>query len=339
MDGSSPERTASMMRIMRDLGFNAWRGDYPARWQIDLAYELNTVYTVLGPFSCTGTPEIFARQDGPPMATSRALSQAFAERYVDSAGVLLWNSCNEVGGETVDFLLSQYPVFRAVDPYDRPVHYANLYGQDFPQGQDVMGVNYYFGRGQRAVDRQPLIERSFDIARKDGLPLIFCEFNSFVGAVHSTGVDAMRDMFAWGVEHGMAGGFQYMKGNSTSHPGVFDNGFNTHRIYDDAIIDAFADACVNLVGSNSDTIRLRIANKRRCTLRQMRLSLEVSGVPVETPALDDLDPLATVEFDVRLPDAAPGPAPGPAHTIDGTLEFVTHFGFHCKVPISLVAAP
>jgi hypothetical protein len=144
LDSGSPERTASMMRIMRNLGFNAWRGDYPARWQMELAYRLNSVYTVLAPFSCARTPEIFGRQAGPPLGTARELTSLFIDRYKDSAGVLMWNSCNEIIGENIDFLLSLYPLYKTYDPYQRPVHYANLYGQDLWQGQDAMGVKLLF---------------------------------------------------------------------------------------------------------------------------------------------------------------------------------------------------
>ena len=335
MDPGSPERTASMMRLMRDLGFNTWRGDYPALWQLDLAYELNTAYTVLVPYSCTSTADIFARQDGPPMTTTREITHLFAERYKDSAGVLLWNSCNEIDAENVDFLLSQYPVYKALDPYRRPVHYANLYGQDYWQGQDLMGTNCYFGSGQTAESRHPIVERTLEIARNAHVPLIYCEFNSFVGAIHSTGVDAMRGLFAWGVDQGMAGGFQYMKGDSTSHPGIFDGGFNTHKIYNEAIIKAFADAEVSLLAATRDSVRLRVANKRRCTLRQMTLSPTISGVAFDPIALADLAPKATADVEIPLPKDLPGPA----LTIQGHLDFTTHFGFHCHVPVSLVAMP
>jgi Glycosyl hydrolases family 2, TIM barrel domain len=334
MDAGSPARTRAMMQIMRDLGFNMWRGDYPPKWQIDLAYEMNTAYTVLAPFSCAHTTEIFGRQVGPPMATARELSRLTAQRYRDSAGVLLWNSCNEVNSETPDFLISQYPVYKAFDPKRRPVHYANLYGQDFPQGQDVMGVNYYFARDQRATDRQPMIARSLEVAGKAGLPLIYCEFNSDHGAIHSTGVEAMRDLFAWGVDKGMAGGFQYMKGNHTErHPGVFDGGFNTHKIYDEAIVAALADATVELVGTSPEALQLRIVNKRRCTLRQMVLKLSVHGAALEPPALEDLRPRDTVEVTVPVPRGLPGPA----LELEGDLRFVTHYGFQCRVPVTTIA--
>jgi hypothetical protein len=325
-----------MMRIMIDLGFNAWRGDYPALWQVDLAYELNTFYTVLAPFSCKSTQTIFARQAGPPLSTARELSRLFVERYRASAGVLLWNSANEIQEENIDFLLAQYPVYKAYDPEKRPVHYANLYGQDLWQGQDVMGVNYYFGENQRAVDRQPLIERSVEMGKSHGIPTLFCEYNSYYGSIPSTGVEAMQDLFAWGVEKGgMAGGFLYMKGDSTSHPGVFDDGYNTHTIFDHAIREAFADARVELVKSSASNVRLRVVNKRKFTLRQMEMHLRASGIPMSPVTLADLPPAGTTELNVTLPDNIPGPAV----FLTGELRFVTHYGFRCRVRVSLIIDP
>ena len=333
LDGGSPERTASMMRIMRELGFNAWRGDYPARWQMELAYELNSVYTVLAPFSCTPTTEIFGRQAGPPLGTAREITRLFIERYRDSAGVLLWNSCNEVTAENVDFLLSIYPLYGAYDAYDRPVHYANLYGQDLWQGQDVMGVNYYFGEGQTAADRQPLIRRSVELGADHEIPAIFCEYNSYYGAIHTTGVEAMEGIFEWGVEKaGMAGGFLYMRPNSTSHPGVMDSSYNTHKIFDEAIIRAFADADVEFVEPTGGQLRVRVTNKRDFTLRQMTVTYSLSGLEMEPRQLGELEPRGVVEFVVPTEVAVPGPA----RTVDGRLEFVTHFGFRSSVPFSLI---
>jgi len=341
LDGRSPERTASMMRIMRELGFNAWRGDYPPLWQMDLAYELNSFYTVLGPFSCTPTEEIFARQAGPPMTTARELSRLIVERYKNTAGVLLWNSCNEIGGEKEDFILSLQPVFKAYDPYQRPVHYSNLFGQDLAIGQDIMGINYYFGAGQTAADKQPIIQRSIEIARKNNIPVMYNEFNSFAGAIHSTGVEAMYDMYDWGLTKGMCGGFQYMKGNSTSHPGIFDDGFNTHKIYDEAIIDVLADAEVSIRKEEREKRRekreerrviLQVRNKRRFALRQIRLEMSASGMSLPPIELSDLAAKAIQEVEIALPQGVGGPAV----TMEGTIEFVTHHGFKNKIAFWLV---
>jgi len=335
LDSTSPERTSSMMRIMRELGFNTWRGDYPARWQMELAYQHNSVYTVLAPFSCARTPEIFGRQSGPPLGTTRELTRLFINRYKDSAGVLLWNSCNEIIGENIDFLLSLYPLYKACDPYQRPVHYANLYGQDLWQGQDVMGVNYYFGEGQSAKDRQILIQRSVDLAVSHDMPIIFCEYNSYYGSIHSTGVEAMEGLFAWGVERaGMAGGFLYMRPNSTSHPGVMDSAFNTHKIFDEAIVKAFADAQVNLLSTSKNNYHIQIKNKRNCTLRQIRMNYSINNVECDPVQFNDLSPKASIN--ITLPMHAN--APGPDWIVTGTLEFVTHHGFRNKIPFKLLAS-
>ncbi len=334
LDSRSPERTASMMRIMRELGFNTWRGDYPARWQMELAYELNSVYTVLAPFSCARTAEVFGQQVGPPLGTARELTRLFIDRYKDSAGVLLWNSCNEIVGENIDFLLSIYPVYQTWDPYQRPTHYANLYGQDLWQGQDVMGVNYYFGEGQTAVDRQKLIQRSVDLGYSHDMPVIFCEYNSYYGAIHSTGVEAMEGLFAWGVEQaGMAGGFLYMRPNSASHPGVMDSGYNTHKIFDEAIRKAFADAEIVLDSTSGGRCRIQLTNKRNCTLRQLRMQYSINDSECDPIVFDDLSPRGSVSC--VLP--ACGDCVGPDWMIAGTLEFVTHFGFENRIPFQLIA--
>ena len=333
MDARSPARTRTMMQLMRDLGFNAWRGDYPGRWQVDLAFEMNTVYSPLAQFSCIDTEKIFARQDGPPLVTARALAQLFAERYKDSAGVLLWNSCNEIGGETTDFVLSLYPIFKHLDAYQRPVHYANLYGQDRWQGQDVVGVNYYFGFGQTAQDRQPLIQRSIDIAHDHGLPTIYTEYNSFLGSIHTTGADAVRNMFAWGVEQGMNGGFFYTRFNSERHPCVFDPDYNTHRILNDALTEAFADARVELLAAEGDALRLRVCNKRDFALRQVRLRAAVNEQEVSPMTLDEFAPRDERNITVSIP----ADDQGPPYVVTGMLEFVTHFGFRNRVPFRLVS--
>lgn len=334
LDSRSPERTASMIRIMRELGFNAWRGDYPALWQMELAYRLNSVYTVLAPFSCARTTEVFGGQSGPPLGTARELTRLFIDRYKDSAGVLLWNSCNEIVGENVDFLESLYPLYKIYDPYRRPVHYANLYGQDLWQGQDVMGVNYYFGEGQSAKDRQILIQRSIDIAFSHEMPVLFCEYNSYYGSIHSTGVEAMEDLFAWGVERaGMAGGFLYMRPNSSSHPGVMDSSYNTHQIFNDAIIDAFADARIVLLSTSNDGYRIQIENKRKCALRQVEIHYSVNNIQCDPVALNDIPPKSSMELTLPLPENGPGPD----WVVTGDLKFVTHYGFRNDVPFTLPA--
>jgi hypothetical protein len=329
MDGRSPARTRVMMEILKDLGFNSLRGDYPPRWQIDMAHEMGLTYDVLAPFSVASSAEIFGRQDGPPLGTARALTRQFIERYADAAAVLLWNSCNEILGENIPFLLAQHPLYKIHDPYQRPVHYANLFGQDLWQGQDVIGVNYYFSDTQKAVDRQPLIRRSAAIAAEHGLPMIYTEFNSYHGAVPTTGVEALDDLFTWGVEEaGMAGGYFYMKGNSDRHPGVFDDGYNTHRIMDDAFHRAFDDAEVTVHRREEQHLTLEVRNRRPFALRRVTLDAYVSGRAVSPIPLPDLAPYASKEIRIAIPREAPGPD----HVVTGELHSETHSGLAGSVP-------
>ena len=334
MDGGSSARTRALMRILKELGFNALRGDYPPRWQVDMAAEEGLAYTVLAPFSVASTAEIFGRQDGPPLATARALTRQFIARYRDSAGALLWNSCNEITGENIDFLLALYPLYGLHDPCQRPVHYANLYGQDLWQGQDVMAVNYYFSDTQKATDRHPLILRSAAIAAKHGLPMIYTEFNSYHGAVPTTGVEALDDLFTWGVEEaGMAGGFFYMLMDSDRHPGVLDGGYNTHRIMNDAFHRAFDDATIHVKGVEDHAAVLEVRNTRPFTLRGLALDVSLSGRAVEAPALPDLAPGESAALRLPLPEGAPDSA----FTVSGELRLETHHGLPGRIPVHAVA--
>ena len=195
-----------------------------------------------------------------------------------------------------------------------------------------MGTNVYFGGESNAESRHPIMARTLDIARTARMPLIFCEFNSYAGPIQTTGADAFRGLFAWGVEHGMSGGFHYMKGNSDGHPGIFDAGFNTHKIHNEAIVEALADARIELLAASKDSARLRIVNKRRCVLRQMRLAPVIGGREIEPIELPDLQPEAAQEVDIALPPRLAGPTP----LIEGELTFVTHHGFRCRVPVALM---
>ena len=313
------------MRILKDRNFNLLRGDYPAPWQMDLAYEMNLAYTVLAPFSCASTNEVFQRQDGPPLVTAREISRAMVDRYAEYPGVLLWNSCNEITEELDSFLLSLYPVYVHLDPYRRPVHYANLYAQDNMRGQDLVGMNYYYGVGESAEDRHPIILRGIERAREQGLPVFYNEFNSWYGAIPGTGADALRDLFEWGVDQGMTGGVYYFRFNSDRHPGIFNGDYNTHKVIDDALHAAFDDARVSLVEMEGRQY-VRIHNPRKFTLRQVYIVFEDQP---EQP-LADLPPGATV--DVTLPPEITG------LEVQGAVHYVTHYGFTGTAPFRLFAS-
>jgi hypothetical protein len=333
MDASSPERTRNMMRIFKDLGFNMLRGDYPPRWEVDMAYEENLAWTVLAPYSCTDTDEIFARFDGPPMAAAREQTRIFIDRYVDSAGVLLWNSANEVEGDLTNFIRSLYPVYKHFDPYKRPVHYANLFAQNRWQGQDAMSINYYFNEGETPEARHPMILRDIKAAKEHGLPVFYTEFNSWHGAVHSSGVAAMEGLFDWGIEQGMCGGFFYYRFNSDRHPGVIDDGFNTHKLLNDALRKSFADAELTLVERTADHLQLELRNRRPFALRKLRLEGNVNGVSLEEQSFDNFAANETRMVSLPLPDQLPGPS----LALEGHLHFETHHGFREAVTFRLYA--
>lgn len=331
LDPASPARTREMMRLFRGLGFNTLRMDAPPRWQVDMALEENLGCSLLPPFSVASSDAVFARCDGPPMSTARGVVRAFIERYGDAPAVLLWNSCNEIGGDTTDFLLGLYPAFKRLDPYARPVHYANLYGQDRWQGQDVMGVNYYFSDSQTAVDRQPVIKRSIEVAREHGLPVLYTEYNSYHGAIHETGADAVRNLFGWGLDNGMCGGFFYFRFNSKDHPGVIDDGFNTHKVLDDALREVFADAVISRAKDEAGAVRFHIKNRRDFTLRQGRLVLVLPTGEEQEATVGELAPRTETEVEIRLKKGARTPV-----LAEGRFAFVTHFGFRENVPFRLV---
>ena len=330
MDGASPERTRTMMRIFRNLGFNALRGDYPPAWQMDMALEENLSYTVLAPFSCCDTDEIKARQDGPFITTAQELTRLFIERYKDEAGVLFWNSCNEVTGDITSFLSALYPLYQ-MDPAQRPVHYANLFGQDRWQGQDFMSVNYYFSAQEGPEARHPNIARSLEIAKEHHLPLTYTEFNSWHGAVIPSGVDALEGMFTWGNDRGMQGGYYYFRFDSERHPGIIDNAYNTHYRLNDALHEAFADAEVEVIEAESTGARLVVRNRRDFTLRDMTLTLTPGDGTTYESSFAQLAPGESKEVDIVFDREMPGNG----LLLEGTLTFTTHYAFHERVAFRL----
>ena len=217
------------------------------------------------------------------------------------------------------------------------MHYANLYGQYYWQGQDGIGVNTYFGKGQHAENRHPTLLQSIEVGRERGKPVFYCEFNSWWGAIQSSGAEAFRELYIWGVEQGMSGGFQYEDDDTDRHPGIYDQGLNTHKIHNDAIREAFADATVRAAGATSGEITLEVANKRKFHLREAKLAVSVSGRSLESIELADIAPKGSDGGVREVTLTVPGGVPGPACTVEGELTFVTHFGFKCRVPFRVLA--
>lgn len=322
LDSRNPHRSREMVQKLKRLGFNMLRGDHPPVWEVEMAYEENMAWSVLAPFSCASTDEIFANLGKQPMAAAWDKTREFIKTYRDMPGVLLWNSCNEITNETTEFIVSMYPLYKHLDPYARPVHYANLYGQDRWQGQDVMAVNYYFAPGQTPEDRHPLIQRSIAIAKAHKLPIIYTEYNSYYGPLPETGVQAIYGLFQWGIQNGMSGGFLYDKWMSDKHPGVFDQELNVDPRMEAAFIDVFADARIEMMECTQDEVKLRIVNKRPFSLRNFAITFDGDDYKKDLP---DVRPRQSLSLSVPCADK----------TLTGHMQFITHYAFDCKVPFVL----
>jgi hypothetical protein len=289
LDSSNPQRIRKMMQSLKSLGFNTLRGDYPPIWEVEMAEEEDLLWTILAPFSVTSTEEIQYRQKGSLMGEAREIAIDHIKAYRDRPGVLLWNSCNEITGDTTAFLENLYPVSEQMDPISRrPVHYANLFGQDRWQGQDAIGINYYFGPGQTPTDRHPLIQRSVDIAKAHDKPVFYTEYNSYQGPIPATAVQAIEGLFEWGVAQGMSGGFFYMGPSSSDHPGVWlDADLNTDPAVAKAFRKAYADAEVNLTKGGTE---ITVKNKREFTLRDVQLVVLKDEQPIYSFKIGTVDP-------------------------------------------------
>lgn len=332
--GNSRELSSRAMEIMKDYGYNTLRGDHPNLWLVDLAEEKNMVWMVLNEFSCASTEEVFERFVSGPLRGVQEISRQFITAYRDHAGVLFWNSCNEIGNDLDEFLLTLYPCFKVFDPYNRPVNYANLYGQDNWRGQDIMGINYYFDRGQRAIDRQPIITKSIQVGEAHNLPVIYTEFNSFQGCSESAGLESIRDMGEWGLKVGMSGGtFYKLTDVEPIHPGLLDSRsrLEIHKPLGEQIKAYHADATVRLISKEKNKLVIEIQNKRDFYLRDLKIQLYAGTDTLLTKELSNIPPKVVKTFVI----AQPVKTLKVINEYKGVLSFVTHFGLENKVDVRL----
>ena len=324
----SPERNRHMMRFLKEIGFNMLRGDYPPVWEVDMAEEENMGWMVLAPFSVNST-DYFNKHYGPhAFAQMREVTRRFIRAYRDKPAVWLWNSCNEVTNEIEDFLVTLYPQYKQMDPAQRPVVYANLFGQDKSLGQDLMAVNYYFGIPQSATSRQPLIERSLVEARKAGLPCIFTEFNCWYGPVYSKGIEALRGIYEFGIDKGYAGGFLYLLAEDPDrHPAVIATRETlwTNPSYIAALHHAFDDAVVEHTGRSSESITLTVRNIRPYWLRKVRYHVDEGPGYSAAGQLGDIPPQSSANITLTAP-----PGTGDQF-LSVDLQFETHQGLKSHV--------
>jgi hypothetical protein len=334
--GNSREITDHSMKIMKEYGFNTLRGDHPNLWLVDLAYKNNLCWMVLGEFSCATTNDIFNRFENNHLCGAQEITRQFIIAYRDNAGVLFWNSCNEIGEELDEFLITLYPCFRVYDPYTRPVNYANLYGQDNWRGQDIMGINYYFGLNQTAKDRQPIIQRSVQVGFEKNLPVIYTEFNSFWGVHEQTGVEAIQDLGQFGLNIGMSGGtFYKLLDVPGKHPGLLDafSRLQVRNPMGEALKNYHADAKVELLKRNGSEIMLKIQNKRNFTLRNPVLKLDAANLPLQVVKLKSIQPKSNQNVKIIIPNELMERT----FRLTGCLTFETHFGLKNKIDLEVFA--
>lgn len=322
------------MKILKAHGFNMLRGDYPPRWEIQMAEENNLCWMLLPEFSCTSTESIYSRYEADALGAVQGIIRQYVLANREFAGVLFWNSCNEITHHLDEFLLHLYAEFKIYDPYDRPVIYANLHGQDNWRGQDIMGVNYYFSVGQRALSRMPIIEHSIQIAKEHSMPIIFTEYNSWWGPVESTGAEAVEILWNGNLSKGMSGGTLYkMTDVPKRHPGLFDNQNNLRirNVLSQALIQSHADAEVKIQERQGRQLTLTIINKRNFHLRKISLDVTIRGVQKEYHLGTDIPPKTSIGTAMLLPPELENAS----FSLIGTLSFETHFGLRNQIPMEL----
>jgi hypothetical protein len=326
--GNSPHRARLMMRILKEIGFNMLRGDYPPPWEVDMAEEENLGWLVLAPFSVTNTDALKMRHDPHPFARMREISRRFIRVYRDKSPTWFWNSLNEVTGETDDLLTCLYPLYKAMDPYNRPVVYANLTGQDRTLGQDLMGINYYYNYENTVETRQPLVLDSLRKAKAAGIPCIFNEFNCWFGPVYSEGARSVRGFYEYGIEHGMAGGFLYqLREDRDRHPGVVVDDYTlwTNPTFEAALRKAFADLRIEAGDRTDRGFTLRLKNLRPFTLRGIDYKVEEARKLIADGRIDDMTPHGEGRIETGVLDGKG------SHILEAEISFTTHFGLESRI--------
>lgn len=329
MIGHSPERNRQLLRFLKDIGFNTLRGDFPPVWQVQMAGEENLGYMALPPFSVNSTDYYKKMYSPHPFPKMREITRRFIRTYRDEPALWFWNSCNEVTGEITDLLVSVYPLYKLMDPAQRLVLYANLYGQNETVGQDLMAGNSYFGVGQDAASLQPLIQAGIAVARKAGLPCIFTEFNCWYGPVYSRGVEAIQGLYEYGLEQGTAGGCLYLLAKDPlRHPAVIASRDNlwTNPTFIAALHHAFDDAEVVMGAMNrAPTTVFEVRNRRDFWLRKVRYAVHEGKRLVSEGTLEDIAPKTHVALPLEGEDA------DKAHVYEVEVWFETHHGLRGQV--------
>jgi hypothetical protein len=331
----SERLTDQTLKILKEQGFNTLRGDFPARWQVALAEENNLAWMLLAEYSCTHTDSIAARYETEMFGAAQEIVKNYLLANARQASAVFWNSCNEIDGELDAFLLNLYPVFKQFDPYQRPVNYANLYGQDNWRGQDIMGVNYYYGIGQTTLSRQPIIKNSGRIAREHGLPMIFTEYNCFWGPVEKAGAEAVAVMWAENLKDCLSGGTLYqLRDDPAHHPGVLDahGQLEVRQTMSQALKKHFADLQLESANRDAQHLQIKLTNVRPFTLRKIQLEARIRNHTEKFQLATEITPFKSVHATLTLPDEFSNETV----LLDCTVAFETHFGLKNQVTGQLI---
>ena len=318
-------KTDQAMKLLKAHGFNTLRGDYPPRWQLELARQNNLGWMVLPEFSVISSDSIFARFETDPLGAMQSVVRQFVLANREQSSILFWNSCNEITGKLDEILVSLYPVFKIFDPYQRPVIYANLFGQDNWHGQDLMGVNYYFKPGQTALSRQRLIKNSLLIGFAHKLPVIFTEYNSFQGPVEQSGAAAVNHLWHENLDEGMSGGILYqIRDEIGKHPGLVDpfGNLNIRQTMSQALKKYHADVQINAEKREANILYLKITNVRPFTIRSIILKVFIRKVEKKFQLATEIRPFKTVSTTINLPPELTDSAV----LVQGEMAYETHFG-------------
>jgi len=164
--------------------------------------------------------------------------------------------------------------------------------------------------------------------------VIYTEFNSWWGPVAKSGVMAMRGLFQYGLDLGMAGGTMYkLTDVAKTHPGIFsqDAWLIERREFAEAVKQYFADAELDVLQRSGRRVRIAVRNRRDYTLRSVTAVFVARGRELSASTFERIGPREQAIVDITLPEAWQDESV----LVSATIRFVTHHAFPCTVQTSV----
>lgn len=213
-----------LLRLYQQLGINTIRIQGIEPWQMEAALQQGIMVM---PVSVAASTDwgvgIFGQLVSPDISVAVDRQRIVALQLCQWPNILLWNGGNELhhtpGYEDYpvieEYLQKARQAFREIDPYCRPVVYANFdvwYEDDywhFTEAQDVVGQNIYH-KIDEFTKRVPSI-----IAMAKNMPMVFTEWGTSKGEKDRKGkveqweMDMQRRWNAIANTPGSIGGFLY----------------------------------------------------------------------------------------------------------------------------------